>query len=71
MQKIISIEGMMCPKCVKHVTKALEGVAGVSDISVSLDERKATVTVTDAVTDEILTAAITEEGYEVKGIVTA
>jgi cation transport ATPase len=40
---ILKIEGMMCPKCVKHVDKALNGVEGAADVVVSLDEKQATV----------------------------
>lgn len=43
MKKEILVEGMMCQNCVKHVTKALTGVEGVSDVRVSLEEKKAFV----------------------------
>lgn len=60
---VIKIEGMMCPRCVAHVTKALEGVKGVKSVSVVLETNSATVTsATDAAP---LTAAITEAGYTV------
>ena len=68
MVKVIGVEGMMCNKCVAHVTKALEGVEGVVKVDVNLEEKKATVEVEEGVTDEALTAAIVEEGYEVTGI---
>ena len=68
MVKVIGVEGMMCNKCVAHVTKALEGVEGVIKVDVNLEEKKATVEVEEGVTDEALTAAIVEEGYEVTGI---
>ena len=68
MKKELSIEGMMCQNCVKHVTKALEGIPGAAEIQVSLEEKKAALTVPETVTDEQLKAAVEEEGYEVKGI---
>lgn len=68
MVKVIGVEGMMCNKCVAHVTKALEGVEGVVNVEVNLEEKKATVEIEEGVTDEALTAAIVEEGYEVTGI---
>ena len=52
---------MMCQNCVKHVTKALEGVAGVTDVAVSLEDKKAVVSAPETVTDEMLKAAVTEE----------
>ena len=64
----MSIEGMMCANCVRHVTKALEAVDGVTAVEVSLEDKNAVVTCAENVTDEVLTAAVTEEGYEVKGV---
>lgn len=70
MKKELMIEGMMCQNCVKHVTHALEGVSGASHVQVSLEDKKATVEVSESVTDETLKAAVTEAGYEVTGITT-
>ena len=64
MEKTIDVTGMMCQNCVKHVTKALEGVDGVSNVRVSLDDSNAVVDVTEAVKDEDLVAAIVDAGYE-------
>lgn len=66
MKKTIKIEGMMCQHCVKAATKALENVAGVTAVTVSLEDKQAVVEGT--ATDEALTAAIVDAGYEVKGI---
>ena len=66
MKKTIKIEGMMCQHCVKAATQALEGVAGVTAVTVSLEDKQAVVEGT--ATDEALTAAIVDAGYEVKGI---
>lgn len=66
MKKTIKIEGMMCQHCVKAATKALESVAGVTAVTVSLEDKQAVVEGT--ATDEALTAAIVDAGYEVKGI---
>ena len=68
MKKVLTVEGMMCQNCVKHVTRALQGIPGASDVSVSLEEKKAEVTVPDTVTDEDLKAAVVDAGYEVTGI---
>lgn len=69
MTKELHIEGMMCQNCVKHVTKALESIDGVSEVNVSLEEKKATVTVPGSVSDDTLKNAVTEEGYEVTEVI--
>ena len=68
MKKEMSIEGMMCQNCVRHVMNALKAVDGVEDVAVSLEEKKATVTASENVTDEALKSAVTDEGYTVVGI---
>lgn len=68
MKKTIKIEGMMCQHCVAHVTKALQGVLGVSGIEVNLKKKTATVELSQDINDETLKTAIEEAGYEVKKI---
>jgi heavy metal translocating P-type ATPase len=68
MVKTIKVEGMMCQHCVAHVTKALQGVDGVSAVEVNLKKKTATVTSEMEIDDGVLTAAITNAGYEVKKI---
>ncbi|MDR2397386.1 MAG: heavy-metal-associated domain-containing protein [Spirochaetaceae bacterium] len=60
----LKIEGMSCEHCVKHVKTALEGIAGVGSAQVSLKENSALVEHGPEVTQEALTAAIIEAGYE-------
>ena len=64
MEKTLHVEGMMCPRCVAHVKKALEGVEGVERAEVDLEGKRATVTLAADVADEALVTAVTEEGYE-------
>lgn len=71
MVKVLDVEGMMCAKCQAHVQKALEGVAGVTAVEVSLDNNTASVTMENEIADETLAGAVTEAGYEVKGCRTA
>ncbi len=66
MKKTVKIEGMMCQHCVKAATKALEAVEGVTGVAVSLEEKQAVVEGTAS--DEALTAAVVDAGYEVTGI---
>lgn len=65
MQKVMKIEGMMCPRCVAHVEKALGAIPGITAV-VDLDT--GTATVTGEVENEVLTNAVTEAGYTVLGI---
>lgn len=67
MTKTIDIEGMMCAHCVAHVEKALNAIDGVS-AKADLENKCAVVTLTKDVSDETLAAAVTEAGYEVKGV---
>lgn len=59
---------MMCQHCVKHATEALQKIDGVSDVTVSLEQKNAVVYVNDKVTDDMLKNAIIEAGYEVTAI---
>ena len=70
MTKVISIEGMMCGHCTRTVQKALEAVEGVKAVTMSLEQKNATVELASDVADEVLTKAVTDAGYEVKGITT-
>lgn len=70
MKKELSIEGMMCQHCVKHVADALKAVPGASDVTVSLEEKNAVLSVPESVSDDTLKAAVTDAGYEVTGIKT-
>ena len=65
MTKIIGIEGMMCPHCEGRVRAALEATPGVLSVEVSHKENRATVTVNDTVTDELLISTVTQQGYKV------
>ncbi len=58
-----NVPGMTCDHCVHAVTNAVKELEGVSDVSVSL-ENKAAVVTGDAVDVAKVIAAIAEEGYE-------
>lgn len=68
MKKIIKIEGMSCGHCSNAVLNALKGISGVSDVNVNLEAKEATLEADGTVTDAAITAAVTEEGYEVVSI---
>ena len=68
MTKVMTIEGMMCGHCTGRVQKALEAIEGVTAVTMSLEAKTATVELAAEVSEEALTAAVAEAGYEVKGI---
>ncbi|MCD8146619.1 MAG: heavy metal translocating P-type ATPase [Clostridiales bacterium] len=68
MTKTLVVEGMMCAHCQARVEKALAEVPGVTAAVVNLEAKTATVTADESVTDETLTAAVTNAGYEVKSV---
>lgn len=65
---VISVQGMMCPHCERHVTQALSALPGITEVKA--DHKSATVTITsDGPVDEsILAATIKEAGYNYKGV---
>lgn len=68
MTKVLTVEGMMCAHCTGRVQKALEAVEGVNAVTMNLEEKTATVEMMAEVSDEDLTNAVSEAGYEVKNI---
>lgn len=62
MTKTLQIKGMTCEHCVRAVTKALQGVAGVAKVSVDLGAGRAQV---DGPADPAsLLRAVEKQGYE-------
>jgi copper ion binding protein len=63
-EETFKIEGMSCQMCVKHVTKALQGVEGVAEVKVSLKDENAQVTYDpDAADVAAFKAAVSDAGY--------
>lgn len=61
---ILEVDNMTCASCPYIVSRALEGVAGVSEAKVSFGEQTATVTFDDEVVSiSDLTRATTNAGY--------
>ena len=65
MEKIIGIEGMMCPHCEAHVKKALEAIPGVKEVTADHVKKQAVVILEGEVSDEILKETVVKEGYKV------
>ncbi|MFZ9707269.1 MAG: heavy-metal-associated domain-containing protein [Ilumatobacteraceae bacterium] len=57
---------MSCGNCVRHVTEAIEGVAGVKRVSVSLEQKSATIESDSPIDDALLRRAVEEAGYTLK-----
>lgn len=70
MKRKITIEGMSCMNCVKHVKQALLKVPGVKEVEVYLQDKYALVK-TGKVDDVALKAAIEDAGFDVVEITEA
>jgi len=65
---VIMIEGMSCGHCTGRVEKALQSVAGVTEVSVSLEDKKAVVISEENVSTDVLKNTVVEAGYDVVDI---
>ncbi len=68
MQKIMSIEGMMCAHCEARVKKALEAIDGVTEAVPSHEKNETVVTFSKEVADDVLKKAVEDQDYKVVGI---
>jgi len=68
MEKSIRIEGMSCGHCKASVEKALRAVPGVTEATVDLAAKTASVSAEGGVADDALKAAVTDAGFTVTGI---
>jgi heavy metal translocating P-type ATPase len=66
MKKTLKIEGMMCNHCKAHVETALKGVSGVTDAQADVENKSATVTLSEEIDVNILIDAVKNAGYEAK-----
>jgi len=67
----LSVEGMSCGNCARHVTEALQAVPGVASARVALESKRASVRWASGATpdERTLLEAIGEAGYEGKPLV--
>lgn len=68
MKKTLKITGMMCEHCEMHTKKALEALDGVTAVEVSHKTGTAVVTMDKDIDNDVLSHAVTEQGYEVTDI---
>lgn len=65
----LSIDGMSCENCVRHVREALESLEGVVWVAVSLEKGEAELeAAVELIADEIKDV-LDEEGYDLKSLV--
>lgn len=61
---VLTVEGMTCGSCVRHVTRALEGMTGVVDVQVNLPAKQAVVEhLPHWAGEAALVAAVKDAGY--------
>ncbi|MBQ8427531.1 MAG: cadmium-translocating P-type ATPase [Clostridia bacterium] len=65
----VLVEGMMCKHCQTKVQTALEGIDGVSRVEVDLQNKKATLELTESVADDTIITAVENAGFKVNGII--
>ena len=68
MTKTIYVEGMTCSNCVRHVEEALKELEGVKSVKVDLKAKKADIELSAEVSDQQITEAIEDAGYDVSSI---
>ena len=67
--KTIRIEGMHCEHCKMTVEKALNGVQGITDVEVILDNKEAVIKYEKDISNDKIREVIEEAGFEVKEII--
>ena len=65
---ILNIEGMMCPRCEKHMNEAIEKTFHVEKVT-SSHSKKLTEIISEAPLDEeLIQSAVASAGYTLKGV---
>ena len=67
---VVDVEGMTCQHCVKAVTSEIEGIEGVTGVSIALEPEgisQVTVEAESNVSADALKDAIAEAGYDMVG----
>jgi Cu2+-exporting ATPase len=65
MEKVMKIEGMMCPHCEARVKKCLEALPEVTEAKVSHKDGTAIVVLASDVSDDVLKKTVEDQGYTV------
>jgi len=68
---VVDVQGMTCQHCVKVVTSEIEGIEGVTGVSIALEPEgtsQVTVEAESNVSADALKDAIAEAGYDMVGV---
>lgn len=65
MEKVLKVEGMMCPHCEARVVKVISELPGVTNVTANHQSGLVAVTMTEEISDATLTQAIEAQGYKV------
>jgi Cu+-exporting ATPase len=63
MRQTISVTGMTCQNCVRHVSQALSELPGVRSVDVNLESGSARLEAEREIPRDELSAALDEAGY--------
>lgn len=64
---LITVQGMTCGNCVKHVKEAISELSGVSNVEIELEGGKVTIESTGDLDGAAVKEAVSEAGYSVVG----
>ena len=68
---VVDVQGITCQHCVKAVTSEIEGIEGVTGVSIALEPEgtsQVTVEAESNVSADALKEAIAEAGYDMVGV---
>lgn len=65
----ISVKGMMCGHCEKHVKEALEAIEGITSATASHEKAEVTIETSKEVDESAIKAAVEKAGYEYAGVI--
>ncbi len=65
----ISVKGMMCGHCEKHVKEALEAIDGITSATASHEKAEVAIETSKEVDESVIKAAVEKAGYEYAGII--
>ena len=64
----LNIEGMMCPRCEKHMNEAIEQAFHVEKVTSSHSKNQTEVLSEAPLDEELLKSTVEAAGYELKGV---
>ena len=65
----ISVKGMMCGHCEKHVKEALEAIEGITSATASHEKAEVAIETSKEVDESVIKAAVEKAGYEYAGMI--